>query len=103
MKHGVRVFMYATTQGRIFDERGSFASLPRGGNYAGARINAAKRDEILRDLGLSKKHWHRLIGLWTGVGMAHRCSRAVVSLLVEPCDACIACGAAIELSTTAEN
>jgi hypothetical protein len=93
----LRAFMVASALGNILDGDGSRQSLKSAKDATGVAISKRRGEVIIGELGITRRHWRRLVHDWELRYLAHRCERGVVVLFTRPfLDECPACHNTIE-------
>ena len=87
-----RSFLVASALGSILDCDGTTRSLKSAKEATGVLITRKRRDLIIDQLGITPRHWRRLIDSWQRRQIAHRCSSGTVVLFIHAflveCPAC---------------
>jgi hypothetical protein len=85
--------MFAASDGRTMNPRGTFDRLRRNERPIGVRVSEVHRDRTLDRLRLGLRTWQKATKAWAEAGIAHRCRDERVFLLLEtPAnDACPDC------------
>jgi hypothetical protein len=97
-----KLFILAAAEGRSMNPRGDFDALTRGERPIGVRVSDVHRDRVLLAAGVGLRHWQAATRSWTKLGLAHRCARGRVFLIVERVagDVCPDCKSPIQFVST---
>lgn len=84
-KGSYRMFMFAASDGRTMNPRGTYDRLRQNERPVGVRVSKVHRDRTLERLGLGLRSWQVATKTWETIGFAHRCKHERVFLfLVHP-------------------
>lgn len=93
----LRAFMVASALGSILDGDGTRNNLKSAKDATGVAISKKRGEVIIGELGITRRHWRRLVHDWENRYLAHRCDRSVVVLFTKPfLEECPSCHKAIE-------
>jgi hypothetical protein len=94
-----QAFWIASTLGSFLRLDGSSDRLKGGRDASGTLVRPRRRAVILKVLGISDRHWRRLVEDWERRNIAHACGRGTVFLFAHALlDTCPACHAYVEVA-----
>ncbi len=79
-----RMYCTAAAEGRAMRPDGSFDALGPGTRPVGVRVTKVHRDRVLERLGIKERRWRQAVQEWVGLGLAHRCGKGILFLLLAP-------------------
>jgi len=78
-----RLFMFAASDGRTMNPRGTFDRLQRDERPIGVRVSKIHRDRTLERLTVGLRWWQMATRSWAAAGIAHQCANERVFLLLQ--------------------